>query len=175
VLAWAAAALSLTLLAAGMTAFFSDTGQGPTVLEGVLDKRASVVSMFTGIAGVLLSAVTLWAQFRASAPAQPDASSASGGPSSSGPGSPVVGTMSGGMVVGQVSGQARVSGPGSTTVEGERAIAVGGDAQAPVMSGDHATAITGSMQTIGQRATMVGRDFTGMRRPGPIHRPACRP
>ncbi|GAA0950690.1 tetratricopeptide repeat protein [Nonomuraea longicatena] len=176
-LAWAAAAVSLTLLAVGMIAFFADTGQGPTVTEDVLDKRASVVSMFTGIGGLLLSAVTLWAQFRASVPAQPDASSASDGPSSSGQSSPVVGTMSGGRVVGQVSGQARVSGPGSTSVEGERAISVGGDAQAPVMSGNHATAITGFTQTAGQRAMMVGGDFTGMLLAGDVlpERPSLPP
>ncbi|MFC6900239.1 FxSxx-COOH system tetratricopeptide repeat protein [Nonomuraea dietziae] len=144
VLAWTAGAVvSLALLVAGAAVFFADPQQGPTVVEDVLDKRASVVSMFVGVAGLLVAGAALLAQLRSSA------ASAPGGASSSGPASPAVGTLSGGMVVGQAVGSARVSGPGSTTAEGARALAVGGDSWGPVMTGDGAIAVTGQVGVLG--------------------------
>ncbi|MFI9846772.1 tetratricopeptide repeat protein [Nonomuraea sp. NPDC051941] len=140
VLAWTAVVVSLALLVLGLVAFFSGAGHGPTAAEDVLDKRASVISMFVGIAGLLVAGAALWAQVRSATPAQPGSPSPTSGGSSSGPGSLAVGAMSGGVVVGQVSDTARVSSAGSTAAEAERAIAVAGSNYGAVMSGDHATA-----------------------------------
>ncbi|GAA2213783.1 hypothetical protein GCM10009850_092460 [Nonomuraea monospora] len=70
-LAKSAALVSLVLLGVGVWAFFSDApGEPDVVLDvlDVLDKRASVVSMFAGVLGLLISTATLWTQLRPSGP-----------------------------------------------------------------------------------------------------------
>ncbi|MFI7447474.1 tetratricopeptide repeat protein [Nonomuraea sp. NPDC049714] len=56
--------LSLALIGVGMLAFLADTQDGPSAILDVLDKRASVVSMVIGGAGLLISGAALWAQLR---------------------------------------------------------------------------------------------------------------
>lgn len=64
---FAAIVVLTVLLMAGLAGFFADPlGLPPQVLE-VLDKRASVVSMFIGAAGLVVAVVALLLQTRADA------------------------------------------------------------------------------------------------------------
>ncbi|GAA3470490.1 FxSxx-COOH system tetratricopeptide repeat protein [Nonomuraea roseola] len=91
-LAWSAALVTLVGGAAGF--FLADPLYLPGELLEVLDKRASVISM---VAGLLFGGVGVWLQLRLPAPSSPPVAA-----SSTGSGSPAVGMMSGGMLVGQV-------------------------------------------------------------------------
>ncbi|MBX6381846.1 MAG: hypothetical protein IRZ07_02555 [Microbispora sp.] len=63
----AAIVVLAVLLAAGLVGFFADPlGLPPQVLD-VLDKRASVMSMFIGAAGLIVAVVDLLLQVRADA------------------------------------------------------------------------------------------------------------
>ncbi|MEU8199238.1 hypothetical protein AB0C10_36185 [Microbispora amethystogenes] len=53
------------LLAVGLVAFFADPLHLPSRLLGVLDQRASVVSMFIGAAGLVVAVAALLLQVRA--------------------------------------------------------------------------------------------------------------
>ncbi|MEV0312274.1 tetratricopeptide repeat protein [Nonomuraea fuscirosea] len=135
----------MALLAVGLFAFFAVSEQGPSVLLDVLDKRASVISMFVGIAGLLVAGVALWMQFRSPLPPpQPKVGSTASKVSSSEPDSTAVGMVSGGMVVGHASaGSARVSGPASASAQGDRAVAIGGDNSGALNTGDDAVTVGG--------------------------------
>ncbi|GII79792.1 hypothetical protein Sru01_47740 [Sphaerisporangium rufum] len=85
-LARTAAAGSLVLVAAGLVGFFADPLRLPAQLLDVLDKRASVLGMFVGIAGLLVAGVALWAQLRPPGTPPP----ASDPPAGGGPGPLVV-------------------------------------------------------------------------------------
>ncbi|MGW0065519.1 tetratricopeptide repeat protein [Streptosporangium sandarakinum] len=134
--------VSVPALAAGLVGFFADPLHLPDAVLDVLDKRASVLSLFVGIAGLAVAGVGLLAQLRQQAPPPSDAPAVPSVPSS-GPGSPVVGgAMSGGMVVGQVSG-GTVTGPGGAVAGGDRAVAVAGDLTAGMLiTGDGTTVTT---------------------------------
>ncbi|MFI9552759.1 NB-ARC domain-containing protein [Nonomuraea endophytica] len=123
-------AVSLLLVLAGAVVFFLADPLGlPDGLLEVLDRRASVASMLVGLVGLGLGGAGLWLQFRppGAAPAGPAPAPAV---STSGAGSPAVGVMSGGVVVGLVEGSAQVSGPGSVHThvhsEGAGSVGVGG-------------------------------------------------
>ncbi|MFC7382163.1 FxSxx-COOH system tetratricopeptide repeat protein [Sphaerisporangium rhizosphaerae] len=119
--------MSLALVVAGLVGFFTDPLHLPEHVLGVLDQRASVISMFVGIAGLLMAGAGLWAQLRA--PATSPEPVVPGGLAS-----PMIsGSMSGGQVIGQVTDSVRVSGPGSMHVD-QRSVA--GQIDAPVMTGD---------------------------------------
>ena len=64
--------MSLGLLGAGLTGFFADPLHLPDGVLDVLDKRASVISMFTGLAGLLIAGAALALQLRAPSPPAPD-------------------------------------------------------------------------------------------------------
>ncbi|MFI9435912.1 tetratricopeptide repeat protein [Streptosporangium sp. NPDC052375] len=136
-------AVSVLALATGLVGFFADPLHLPDAALDVLDKRASVLSLFVGIAGLAVAGVGL---LRQQTPPSSDAPAAPA-VSSSGPGSPVVGgAMSGGMVVGQVSG-GTTAGPGGAAAGGQRAVAVAGDLTAGMLiTGDGATITTTAAQ-----------------------------
>ncbi|MEV4020352.1 FxSxx-COOH system tetratricopeptide repeat protein [Nonomuraea angiospora] len=97
-LIWIVVVVSLVLLAAGLVGFFADPLHLPAEVLDVLDKRASVISMFVGIAGLLVTGAALWAQLRS------PASSPTSTVSSSGPSSPATGGSVSGGLVGQITG-----------------------------------------------------------------------
>ncbi|MEV3986893.1 tetratricopeptide repeat protein [Nonomuraea sp. NPDC049758] len=133
-LAALAVLMSLALLGWGVWAFFDDADLG------VLDQRASVISMFIGGLGL---AATLWAQRRPQAGQVDALATTTGQASSSGSSSPTVAAMTDGMVIGHVSSAAQLSGPHHSSAKAERSIAVGGDVEAPVLSGDGVITFTG--------------------------------
>ncbi|GGT34254.1 ATP-binding protein [Nonomuraea spiralis] len=66
-----AVAVSVTMLAAGLVGFFADLLWASADVLDALDKRASVISMFVGIAGLLVAGAALLAQLRPPAPTLP--------------------------------------------------------------------------------------------------------
>lgn len=58
--------VSLGLLSVGLVGFFVDPLDLPEKVLGVLDQRASVISMFTGLAGLLIAGTALALQLRSS-------------------------------------------------------------------------------------------------------------
>ncbi|WP_068929366.1 FxSxx-COOH system tetratricopeptide repeat protein, partial [Planobispora rosea] len=102
--------LSLLLVAVGLIGFVADPLHLPDKLLEILDKRASVISMGVGMAGLLVAGITLWVQVRSSA--APDTGTAQvHGPQT---------TVSGGersLAVGHLQGPA---------LTGERAVAISG-------------------------------------------------
>lgn len=67
----AAVVASLGLLRAGLAGFFADPLHLPDEVLDVLDKRASVISMFTGLAGLLIAGAALALQLRSPSPPAP--------------------------------------------------------------------------------------------------------
>ncbi|MFF0312195.1 tetratricopeptide repeat protein [Streptosporangium sp. NPDC004379] len=134
--------VSVLALTVGLVGFFADPLHLPDAVLDVLDKRASVLSLFVGVASLVVAGVGLLTQLREQATPSSDAPAVPAA-SSSGPGSPVVGgAMAGGMVVGQVSG-GTVTGPGGAAAGAERAVAVTGDLTAGMLiTGDGATITT---------------------------------
>ncbi|MBB6344322.1 FxSxx-COOH system tetratricopeptide repeat protein [Nonomuraea muscovyensis] len=63
-------AISSTLLVAGALGLFTDLLWTPVDVLDVLDKRASVISMFVGLAGLFIAGAALLAQLRSSSSAQ---------------------------------------------------------------------------------------------------------
>ncbi|YCK33917.1 FxSxx-COOH system tetratricopeptide repeat protein [Actinomadura sp. ATCC 39365] len=63
-------AISSTLLVAGTLGLFTDSLWAPVDVLDVLDKRASVISMFVGLAGLFVAGAALLAQLRSSSSAQ---------------------------------------------------------------------------------------------------------
>ncbi|MFI6513295.1 tetratricopeptide repeat protein [Streptosporangium sp. NPDC050855] len=61
-----AVVVSLGLLGAGLVGFFTDPLDLPNEVLAVLDQRASVISMFTGLAGLLIAGTALVLQLRSS-------------------------------------------------------------------------------------------------------------
>ncbi|MEU4834118.1 FxSxx-COOH system tetratricopeptide repeat protein, partial [Streptosporangium sp. NPDC023615] len=61
--------VSLVLLGVGLVGFFIDPLDLPNEVLEVLDQRASVISMFTGLAGLLIAGTALALQLRSSSPA----------------------------------------------------------------------------------------------------------
>ncbi|MEU3170355.1 hypothetical protein [Streptosporangium sp. NPDC006930] len=61
--------VSLGLLGVGLVGFFTDPLDLPNEVLEVLDKRASVISMFTALAGLLIAGTALALQLRSFAPA----------------------------------------------------------------------------------------------------------
>ncbi|MEU7835696.1 MULTISPECIES: hypothetical protein [unclassified Nonomuraea] len=98
-------------LAVGLIGFFADPLHLPAEVLGVLDQRASVISMFIGAAGLVIAVAALLLQLRAERP-RSDAVPAPG-PSSTKPQTPL-----------QVS------------ASGERSIAIGSDNTGIVSTGD---------------------------------------
>ncbi|MET8155994.1 tetratricopeptide repeat protein [Sphaerisporangium sp. NPDC005289] len=113
------------LVAAGLVGFFADPMHLPDKVLGVLDQRASIISMFTGIIGLLVAGAALWAQLRAPTPPPVAVPGRTG--------SLVISHSSDGQVIGQLTGPARVSGPGSVHAD-QRSVT--GQIDAPVMTGD---------------------------------------
>ncbi|MEU7889854.1 tetratricopeptide repeat protein [Microbispora bryophytorum] len=125
--------VSVLLVAAGVVELVADPLHIDAGVLEALDKRASFLGMLLGGAGLVVSVWGLRPD------ADPPSPSSAGGPSSTGADSPVVGgAMSGGMVVGQVTG-GQVIGPGGVSGSGDRAVVVGGDARGPVLTGDIAS------------------------------------
>ncbi|WP_436757926.1 FxSxx-COOH system tetratricopeptide repeat protein [Streptosporangium sp. V21-05] len=138
-LVWAVAGVSLVLVAAGLVGFFADPLHLPDQLLDVLDRRASVISMFVGIAGLLVAGTALWTQLRSPAPLPAIVPSRLG--------SPVIGApMAGSQVIGQVADSAQVSGPGSAHAD-RRSVA--GQVGAPVMTGDGVMITGGIVESVG--------------------------
>ncbi|GIH97721.1 hypothetical protein ACFFMN_42560 [Planobispora siamensis] len=143
---WRSAALG-ALVGGAALFFLADPLDLPDPVLARLDQRDSVISMLVGLVGLGVGGAALWLQLRSSAAA----ANAGSGPTTSGDGSPGIGTVSGGMVVGQVTDRAQVSGPGSAHAHGagpaigthtgplaigERAVAVGAGNRAPIHTGD---------------------------------------
>ncbi|MEV7012025.1 tetratricopeptide repeat protein [Streptosporangium sp. NPDC051022] len=127
--------VSVGLLGAGLAGFFADPLHLPDEVLDVLDKRASVISMFTGLAGLLVAGAALLMQIRSSSsssgaqapPADDDASGLS-------PGGGLV-DLSGGVVHGPVTATAVAR----TEAGGMGAVAVGGDTSGVIVTGAHAS------------------------------------
>ncbi|MEU6720792.1 hypothetical protein ABZ897_55855 [Nonomuraea sp. NPDC046802] len=130
-----AAIVAMTaLLTVGLIGFFADPLHLPAEVLGVLDQRASVISMFIGAAGLVVSMGALLLQLRADH-VQPTAA-VTADPPGTGPEMP----------------------PG-VSASGERSIAIGGDNSGIVSSGDGARNVQMRAQASGQgRVYQAGGD-----------------
>ncbi|MFI9847606.1 hypothetical protein ACIHFD_62065 [Nonomuraea sp. NPDC051941] len=130
-----AAIVAMTaLLAVGLIGFFADPLRLPPDVLGVLDQRASVISMFIGAAGLVVAVVALLLQLRADR-TQPTAAAdpADGVPET----------------------------PPGVSASGERSIAIGGDSSGIVSTGDGARNVQMRAQASGQgRVYQAGGDQT---------------
>ncbi|MDX3102307.1 hypothetical protein [Nonomuraea angiospora] len=131
-----AAIVAMTaLLAVGLAGFFADPLHLSADVLGVLDQRASVISMFIGAAGLVVAVVALLLQLRtertpAAAVATPD--------------SPAAGERT-----------------PQVSAEGERSVAIGGDNAGIVSTGDDTRNVQMRAQASGQgRVYQAGGDQT---------------
>ncbi|MFC4016024.1 hypothetical protein ACFOY2_53055 [Nonomuraea purpurea] len=127
-------------LAAGLVWFFADPLQLPAEVLEMLDQRASVVGMFTGmtvgVAGLVVAMVALRAQMRAERMQQATPATTA-------------------------SPEAEHKAPPQVSASGERSIAIGGDNSGIVSSGDGARTVQMRAQASGQgRVYQAGGDQT---------------
>ncbi|MET7339240.1 hypothetical protein [Nonomuraea sp. NPDC005650] len=124
------------LLTLGLIGFFADPLHLPTEVLGVLDQRASVISMFIGAAGLVVAVVALLLQLRADHAQSTAAITAD--PPVTEPETP----------------------PG-VSASGERSIAIGGDNSGIVSTGNGARNVQMRAQASGQgRVHQAGGDQT---------------
>ncbi|MCA2229306.1 hypothetical protein [Nonomuraea aurantiaca] len=116
----------VALLALGLVGFFADPLHLPADVLGVLDQRASVVSMFIGAAGLVVAVAALLLQLRADR-TQPTAAAVVPDRSDAGPETPP-----------------------QVAASGERSIAAGGDNTGIASTGDGTRNVQMRAQASGQ-------------------------